>query len=139
MADIPGIKGLRLLAQQPVPVLDLVKMAIAEPRRLPKRFALELQFEDGGIINVPLEQRVYDDIRRKLLSQEGIAIEERVAARGALAAAGATKPVTEEILPLDASGKDVYDALRRVADPPAASDLDHPALPAKKEPSDGRT
>lgn len=139
MADIPGFKTLRLLAQQPVAVTDLLRMAAIGNQRLEKRYVLELGFEDGSVINVPLTRELHDHIKGRMLRQPGVAVEERMAARGALAATGEAKTVTEEILPLDASGKDVYEALRRVADGPAAAGTDHPALPDKKEPSDGST
>lgn len=132
MADIPGFKAVRLLAQQPVPILDLVRMTAVGPQRLENKYAMELQFEDGSVVNVPLTEKLHNEIRYRMVHQDGVGLEERMAARGGLATPGEAKLVNEELLPLDASGQEVYAALKRVVDEPATRP-DLPALPTKKE------
>lgn len=111
MADIPGFKKVRLLKQLPAVVPDFVPHIFFAPD--PKH-TLELQFDDDSIINVPISQKLHDEIQARMLAQKGVGIEQRMAARGALAEAGDSGEVAEELIPLDATTQDVRSALQRV-------------------------
>jgi hypothetical protein len=117
MSDIPGFKNIRLMAQQPVAIGEMSLMkAIGFSQQLDKRYTLEVTFETDLVVNVPLDVRLYSLILDELKRQPGVGLEQRMVARSAIASAGAEKAAPrEEGLPLDATGEQVYDALRAVA------------------------
>lgn len=94
--NIPGLKTLRLLAQQPVALLPRTGMNIT----MPQVHALELTFDDGSVVNVPVPEGLYRVVLARLHAQ-GVGIEQQVSARAQLASPGETAPALEHLLPVD--------------------------------------
>lgn len=115
MADIPGFKDIRLLAQKPIPIAP-VAAGFGRPPPGAMIYTMEVSFEDGSVINVPLTQGLHDKLRERMATQPGVGLEERMAARGAVVLSGEQKkPVREQLLPLDASGQQIVEALQTVS------------------------
>lgn len=112
MGDVPGLKSLSFLSQQPV---TLLKPLIASGHRLEMSYWLSLTFEDDGSVNIAVSKKLHDLVLARIMAQAGVAAESRVVAQSQVTSAGDAKPVVQEPLPLDASGEDVYKALVRVA------------------------
>lgn len=112
MGEIAGVKGLRLLAQQPV-ALGPFAPDVSQG----KKYFIELQFEDGSIQNIGIENAVYNQLLLNLAGQ-GVGTEQRMVARARMASEKIGEVVAEKPLPLDATGKEVLDALNEVVHPP---------------------
>lgn len=105
--DIPGLKNIRLLAQQPAGLMVRGGMNLD----LPKQYFMELELEKGAVINIPISKQVHDDYVR-LMAQQGTAIEQRVSARPGMAKPGETAPPYENYIPVNATTKEAEEALR---------------------------
>lgn len=121
MADIPGLKNLRLLIQQPV-AMGPIRLDLG----MAKRYVLELTFDDGKVTNVPISKGAHDDILKNLSLQTGVAIEERIATQERVTGEKPADPGREKVLPLDATQHDVVKALYEVTGvhPPNLDELE---------------
>jgi hypothetical protein len=111
--DIPGIRDLRLLAQQPVALLPGRGVDISSQ----KTHFLELTFLDKSVTNIPITASAHDTILERL-RQQGVPVQQRVSARGSVALPNILGVATQEsFLPLDhqLSPGTVEKALREAA------------------------
>lgn len=107
--DIPGIKQLRLIQQQPIALMPGGGMNAT----LSKSFFIEVTFENDAILNVPVSKLVYDAYLDRLREQ-GLAVEQRVSARSSVASPTDREAPQESFLAVDrpVTAGEVEEALR---------------------------
>ncbi len=125
MADISGLKGMRLLVQQPV-AIGPIRFDFGQS----KRHVLELTFDDNTVMNISISKGAHDDILERLKLQTGVSIEQHVAAQEHVIGEKPTNPGREKALPLDATQEDAVKALREVTGP--VFDIDPTVTEPKK-------
>ena len=114
MSDIAGLKSLRAFARQPMPPEEYKELQNHPAFRLPKEFFLELEFEGGQILNVPLSEVHHAMYLRLMAKQAGVAVAQHVAAQGPRSL---VERAYEATLALDASqdSPEVREALQKAA------------------------
>jgi hypothetical protein len=123
MAEVHGLRALRLIAGQPV-ALGSFGLDFSTERG----YFVELEFNDGSIIAVPVKKLSYDNIIATF-SRQKVAIEQRIVVRDRATVEGEQKKAAgEEPLPLDATPQDVAAALNRTK-PTEDRPYKHPLLP----------
>jgi hypothetical protein len=112
VADIPGLKGLRLMEGQPV-ALGPFGADFSQG----KRHRLELELNDGSIHNIEISATAYKELLAGF-ARQGVTIEQRLMARAVVASEQDRTVVAEKAMPLDVTPKQAVEALKEVGRPP---------------------
>ena len=108
MADIHGLRALRLIVGKPVALAPH-----GHDFSQAKGFFLEMEFNDGSVIDVGITKRVYDDIITDFAKQ-CVGLEQRMEVRDRATVEGRhNNPASAEALALDATPLQVTAALNR--------------------------
>ena len=112
MSTLAGFKSLRFMEQQLVTVLPSGQTHILPGRN----YILEIEFETGGVVNVPLTEPIYRACMAFLAQQPGLTVEQRMAATEALTPGPVDAPLTGELLHRNLTPEQLASAIARVAE-----------------------
>jgi hypothetical protein len=116
MADIPGVRELRLLEGQPIAFGTMFGSDISHA----KSYTLEITFDDLSIQNVVVSKVAYDGLLQRL-KKNNVVLAQHMAARGETVSEKKHEPVKEKPLPLDVTPKAALAALQEVSEPAPAT------------------